>query len=186
MSDTEIIELYLERNENAVNETAKQYGSYCRTIAMNVLQNPEDADECVNDAYLCLWNAIPPEHPKAFSTYIGRITRNLSIKKYKKRNAQKRGGNETALLLSELENCVPSAHSVAKEVEASELAEMIDEFLQSVKKDDRVYFVNRYSYGDSVPEIAKRYNASEGKVTMSLHRTRKKLKAYLEKRGITL
>ena len=188
MTDLEIIELYRGRSEDAITQTKKQYGAYCSAVAMRILHNKEDAEECVNDAYLALWNAIPPESPDSIKAFIGGITRNLSVKLYKKRTAKKRGGDETTLLLSELEACVPSAVNVQNEVEVNDLARIIDEFLHSgrVTKQDRIFFVNRYSYGDTVPEIARQFAASESKVKMSLFRTRKKLKIELMKRGITL
>jgi RNA polymerase sigma-70 factor (ECF subfamily) len=186
LCDKQIIDLYLQRSEDAINETEKQYGSYCRAIAMNILHNHEDAAEAVNDTYLNVWNAIPPQCPAKFSTFIGRITRNISLNKYKSQKTQKRGGNETTLLLSELENCVSSAQSVEDEVDGKILEEAIDSFLSSIKQEDMVYFVSRYWYTDSVAQIAQQFNVSEGKINMNLCRTRKKLKIYLEKRGITL
>ena len=186
MTDIEIIDLYFNRSESAISETEKQYGSYCLAIAMNILHNKEDSAECVNDTFLSLWNSIPPEHPKKFSAYIGRITRNLSIKMYKKQTTQTRGGNETALLLSELDLCIPSVSNVESEVEMSDLVQAINSFLLSIKKEDRIFFVNRFWYADTIPEIARQFNVGESKVGVSLHRTRKKLKTYLEKRGITL
>jgi RNA polymerase sigma-70 factor (ECF subfamily) len=186
LKDSEIINLYLARSENAINETARQYGAYCHAIAMNILHNREDADECLNDAYLNLWNSIPPEIPREFSTYIGRITRNLSIKRYRARKALKRGGNDTTLLLSELESCIPSDSDVQNEVEMSELARKIDSFLASINQEDKFYFTLRYWYAESISEIAKQFGAGESKVKVSLHRTRKKLKAYLEKEGFVI
>jgi RNA polymerase sigma-70 factor (ECF subfamily) len=153
---------------------------------MNILHNREDADECVNDTYMRVWNAIPPERPKTFSTFIGRITRNLSLDKHKSQRVQKRGGGEVTLLLSELENCVPSAQSVDDAVDGKILEEAINSFLRSIKKEDRVFFVNRYWYGETIAEIANQFNVKEGKIIMNLLRTRNKLKIYLEKRGITI
>ncbi|MCL1867298.1 MAG: sigma-70 family RNA polymerase sigma factor [Oscillospiraceae bacterium] len=186
MTDTEIIDLYEQRSESAITATAKQYGSYCRVIAMNVLHNKEDADECVNDTYMSLWELIPPERPRVLSAYIGRIARNLSAKKYRARNAEKRGGGKSALLFSELEECIPDSQTVESEVDTNVLAREIDSFLLSLKEEDRDFFVNRYWYTDSVTDISTRFGVSESRVKMSLHRTRNKLKAYLEERGITL
>ncbi|MCL1866016.1 MAG: sigma-70 family RNA polymerase sigma factor [Oscillospiraceae bacterium] len=189
MSDNEIIGLYLDRAESAITATAKQYGAYCTAIAMNILHNKEDADECVNDAYMKLWNSIPPERPEKFSAYIGKIARNLSIMKYKKLSAQKRGGSGTDILLSELDSCVPTAATAANvenKAEMNELVGAINDFLSAIKKEDRLFFVSRYWYADTVPEIAKSLNVGESRVGVSLHRTRKKLRVYLEKRGITL
>ena len=185
MTDNEIIELYLQRSENAINETTRQYGSYCSAIAMSILHNKEDVDECMNDTYLSVWNSIPPQHPTNFSAFIGKITRNLSLDRYRKKNTQKRGGDETTLLFSELELCIPSARSVEDVADMNDLAKMIDIFLATIRKEDKFYFVLRYWYSETVPEIARQFNVAVGKVTMSLHRTRKKLKKYLEKRGFT-
>ena len=112
MDDTMIIDLYWERSESAINETALKYGNYCTKIAMNILQSREDSEECVNDTYLKTWDAIPPQRPAKLSAFLGRITRNLSFNKYKARSTQKRGGTDIELLLSELEDCIPSSSSV--------------------------------------------------------------------------
>jgi RNA polymerase sigma-70 factor (ECF subfamily) len=155
---------------------------------MNILQNREDSEEAVNDAYLAAWSSIPPESPAPLSTYIGRLVRNISLNKYEARNAKKRGGRpedgSATLMLSELEECIPSARNVEEEVDGNELARTIDEFLATVKQEDRFYFVRRYWHYCSVPEIARQFSVGESKVKVSLHRTRKKLKAYLEERGI--
>ncbi|MCL2633438.1 MAG: sigma-70 family RNA polymerase sigma factor [Oscillospiraceae bacterium] len=185
MTDIEILDLYEKRCQSAIDETAKRYGAYCTAIAMNILKNREDAEECVNDAYLNVWNTIPPNRPAIFSSFIGRITRNVSLNKYKSRKVQKRSGDETALLLSELNDCVPAVSSVESEVDMRVLEKAIDEFLSGVSKNDRLFFMRRYWYNDSVLSIAERFSVSESKVTSSLFRTRKKLKIHLEKEGIS-
>jgi RNA polymerase sigma-70 factor (ECF subfamily) len=184
MTDVQILDLYETRSESAIAETANRYGSYCTAIAMNILHNTQDAEEAVNDAYLAAWNAIPPEQPRIFAAFLGRITRNISLDRYKAQKAQKRGGNETDLLLSELEACIPSARSVENEVDENELSKTIDSFLASIGEDDAAYFFCRYWHCESVPQIARKFGAGESKVKMSLHRTRKKLKTYLNERGI--
>ena len=186
MTDTEIIDLYWERSESAIHETERRYGRYCTTIAMNILRNEEDAEECVNDTYFKAWNSIPPERPSVFPAFLGRIARNLALDKYKARKAQKRASDETALLLSELEDCIPSGRSVEDEVDAGIAAEAIDRFLSFTKKEDRVLFVRRYWYADSITMIAQRYSMGESRVKTNLFRTRNKLKDYLEKEGITI
>jgi len=183
LTDEGIIELYLQRSENAIKETSLQYNAYCTAIAMNILHNKEDAEESVNDTYLKVWNSIPPQIPTKFSTFIGRITRNISLNKYEINNAKKRGGSETAVLLSELENCIASADSVEDDFDKSFLDETINDFILTLKKEDMAYFICRYWYLDSVLQIMNKFKVSEGKVTMSLHRSRKKLKVYLEKKG---
>ena len=186
MDDTAILDLYLERSESAISETAKHYGPFCSAIAMNILQIKEDAEECVNDTYLKAWNAIPPQRPSVFSSFLGRITRNLSLDRYKARKTQKRSGDETALLLSELDECIRSDSNVEDEIEAEAVAKMIDEFLSGIAKDDRLLFVRRYWYADSIARIAARFAVGESKVKTSLFRMRNKLKDYLEREGVTI
>jgi len=186
MTDTGILELYESRSESAITETAKLYGAYCTSIAFNILRNKEDADECVNDTYLNAWNSIPPKRPAVLSSFVGRITRNLALNRYKLHRADKRGGNETTLLLSELEWCVKSADSVEDAVDVSFLGKAIDSFLSGIKKEDRIFFVRRYWYADSISEIAKRFSAGESRVKTNLHRTRNKLKLHLENEGILI
>jgi RNA polymerase sigma-70 factor (ECF subfamily) len=179
MTDKEILDLYEKRSETAISETANQYGAYCTAIAMNILKNKEDAEECVNDAYLNAWNAIPPARPALFSSFIGRITRNISLNKYKSRKSQKRRGDETALLLSELEACVPAESTVEAEVDMRILEQAIDDFLSALTRNDRLFFMRRYWYNDSVADIARRFSVSDSKVMSSLFRTRNKLKVKL-------
>ena len=183
-TDAQLLELYESRDESAIEKTAEHYGAYCTSIAMNILRNKEDADECVNDTYLKAWNAIPPEQPRVFSSFIGRITRNLAINKYKSKTTHKRSGHETAVLLGELEDCIPAAVNVEEEIESRDLSRIIKEYLSKLREEDRKFFVCRYWYNDSVPEIAELHEVSIGKVQMSLHRTRKRLKVYLKKEGV--
>ena len=181
-----IINLYWARSESAISETALKYNGYCMKIAMNILQNREDSDECVSDTYLKAWNAIPPQRPIVFSSFLGRITRNLSLDIYKKRKAKKRCGNEVELLLSELEGCIPSSFSVEAEYETGAIAKIMDSFLSSVDSDNRIVFVRRYWYADSISSISARFNMSESKVKSMLFRIRNKLKVYLEKEGVMI
>ena len=155
-------------------------------IAMNILRNEEDSEECVNDTYLKAWNAIPPQCPAIFSSFLGRITRNLSLDKYKARKTQKRGGDETALLLSELEDCVAAVQTIEDEFDAKLLEEAIETFLSAIPLDDRLLFVRRYWYADSIAGIAERFSISESKVKTTLFRTRNKLKNHLKKEGISI
>jgi len=186
LTDMGILDLYWSRSESAITETALKYGSYCSTIALNILRNNEDSEECVNDAYLNAWNAIPPQRPAVLSSFLGRIVRNLSLDKYKSRKAEKRSGDETALLLSELQDCVPSIYSVVDEVEAKVLEKIIDSFLSQIEKPDRVFFMRRYWYADQISLISERFAISESRVKTSLYRTRKKLKITLEKEGFVV
>lgn len=186
MEDTEIIELYWIRSENAIEETAEKYGKYCKSIVYNILQNREDTEECLNDTWFHTWNAIPTERPYEFRTWLGRIARNLAFDRYRKLTAKKRGGREMDILLSELDDCIPTIKTVEKEIEDTQLAELINSYLKSQKKENRMIFMRRYYYSDSVKEIAKRFQISESKVKSSLFRTRKGLREYLEKEEINL
>jgi len=186
LDDNMILDLYWARSESAISETAQKYGGYCTKIAMNILQNSEDTEECVNDTYLKTWNAIPPQRPTIFSSFLGKIIRNLSLNKYKEQRAKKRGGYEVVLLLDELEDCVPSGNRVEYEYEAGVIAQTIDRFLHSIDAESRIVFVRRYWYVDSIRSIAARFQMSESKVKSMLFRTRSKLRIYLEKEGIAI
>ena len=186
MDDNSIIDLYWERSESAISETAQKYGNYCTTIALNILHNKEDADECVNDTYMKTWNAIPPQRPTTFSAFLGKIARNLSINKYKEYRAQKRGSYEIPILLEELEGCIPSANSIEAEYEAGILVKAIDHYLGLLDPENRIVFVRRYWYVDSISSIASRFQMSESKVKSMLFRTRNKLRIYLEKEGVSI
>ncbi|MCL1866478.1 MAG: sigma-70 family RNA polymerase sigma factor [Oscillospiraceae bacterium] len=184
MTDSEIIALYFSRSESAINETSKKYGAYCTAVAMNVLHDREDAEECVSDAFLKAWNAIPPDSPDVLSAFLAKITRNISINRYKAAKASKRGGNEVPLLLGELESCVPSRYSVEGEADSRLLGESIDRFLDTVGRNERVFFVRRYWFNESIAAIAERFGVGESRVAVSLYRTRNKLRVCLEKEGL--
>jgi len=186
MDDVMIIDLYWARSESAIRETAAKYGKYCNTIAINILRDREDADECVNDTYLKVWNAIPPERPAVFSAFVGKITRNLSLNKYKKQRAQKRGGGEVTLILDELEGCIPSTSGVESAWESDIMIEAINAFLRSIDTPERIVFVRRYWYADSIVSIAVRFRMRESKVKSMLYRTRSKFRVFLEKEGIMI
>lgn len=183
MEDARIVDMYWARSERAIDETSKKYGRYCYSIACQILADPEDAEECVNDAYLGAWNSIPPHRPAVLSTFLGKITRRISIDKWRGRTAEKRGGGEMALALDELAECVPSGHDVEREAESAELAEAIDRFVMALPIMERRVFICRYWYLDSVSDISRRFGFSQSKVKMMLHRQRKKLLAYLEGEG---
>lgn len=185
MEDGKIIELFWARDETAITETAKKYSKYCFRISNTILQNSEDAEECVNDTYLNAWNAMPPHRPARLSTFLGKITRNLSLQKHIKYSAQKRGGGQVELALSELEECIPAKTGVEQAAEGQLLAETLDAFLRGLPQEVRGIFVARYWYLYPVQEIAKRNGISESKVKSMLYRTRKKLKACLEREGFT-
>ena len=181
LEDSDIIELYLKRDERAIDETATKYGPYCEKIALNILNNQFDAEECVNDTYLRTWNSIPPTLPRIFSAFLAKITRNVAIDKYKSRNAEKRIANPISL--DELSECVGDG-TISDQLEISAIGSAISKFLHGESEINRRIFVRRYFFEDSVRDIAKFYRISESKVKTSLHRTRERLKRFLEKEGI--
>ena len=186
MEDQQIVQLYFDREERAIPETAKKYGRYFMTIARNILGNGEDAEECVNDTYLQAWNTIPPNRPQMLSAFLGKIVRNLAFNKYKYNTADKRGKGELPLVLQELAGCIPSAEDVAKTYEKKELTQMINEFLAALPEEKRRLFVRRYWYTDSVNDIARHYGMSPAAVSMSLKRLREKLHHFLKERRYEL
>jgi RNA polymerase sigma-70 factor (ECF subfamily) len=186
MNDKEIIQLYCDRDETAIAETAKKYGSYCQYIAHNILHNQEDAEECVNDTYLGAWKSIPPQLPLRLSTYLGKITRNLSLNRYQQYTAEKRGGGQTELALAELEDCIPADQDMEKLLDDMVLTEAIERFLYRQTEDKRNIFTRRYWYLSPIRDIAKEYGMTESKVSSILFRMRNELKAHLEKEGIPL
>ena len=186
MDDKLIIDLYWARSESAVSKTAEKYGNYCFSIAVNILQNQADAEECVNDTYLKAWEAIPPQRPGILGSFLGKITRNLALNKYQEQRTKKRGGGEVSLLLSELEDCIPSLSTVESEHDSNIVVEAINSCLISMNSESRNVFVRRYWYADPVKAIAARFQMSESKVKSMLFRARKTLKAHLEKEGVIL
>ncbi len=183
MDDKSIIDLYLDRSENAISETSEKYGKYCFSIAFNILSDKEDSEESVNDTYLAAWNNIPPRVPSILSTFLGKITRNISLNRWKSRRAYKRGGGEVPLALDELEECVSTGESVEETFEKKELLRSVNRFLDALPDMERNLFVCRYWYLDSIHDIALRFGFTESKVTSMLHRIRGKLRKHLEKEG---
>lgn len=181
MDDHRIVELYWERSEQAIKETASKYADYCYAIAYNILGNREDSEESVNDTYLDAWNSMPPHRPAALSTFLGKITRRISIDKLRARNAEKRGGSNLTLALEELEECLSARDDLQKELDAQILAEALNSFLEELSEIERRVFLCRYWYVDSLEVIAKQFGFSPSKVKSMLHRTREKLRKYLEK-----
>lgn len=186
MDDAKIVQLYWDRDEQAIPATASKYGNYCTCIAKNILGNCEDAEECVNDAYLHTWNAIPPHRPKRLSTFLGKIVRNLAFGRYAHNTAEKRGGGELTAVLEELAGCVSGSDDVEQRYEQKELAAAINDFLGTLPSEKRKIFVCRYWYTDGVNEIAAQYGMTCGAVSMTLKRLRTKLHNYLAERGYEL
>ncbi len=186
MNDKDIIQLYWNRDPEALSATAQKYGNYCTSIAQNILGNREDAEECVNDAFLNTWNTIPPNQPTILSAFLGTITRNLAFNKYKHNHAKKRGNGEIMTVLDELAECVSGFDTVEQEIDRRELVETINFFLDTLTPKKRSLFICRYWYSDSISTIARRYGMTEGNVATTLNRLRTKLKEYLLERGYDL
>lgn len=186
MKDSEILDLYWAREEKAIEESQKSYGRYCYSIAWNILYDREDSDECVNDTWLRAWNAIPPERPGKLALFLGTITRNLSLDRWKGKHTVKRGSGEMMFALDELAECVPDSHTVEDAVCAGELERLLNRFLRELPEQECNVFLRRYWYVEEYSEIARRYGMKLNTVKTSLFRTRAKLKQYLEKEGIVL
>ena len=182
MDDSKIIELFYERSEQAIIELSKKYGSICRKAANNILNNKLDTEECVNDAFLVVWNTIPPQKPDRLLSYVCRIVRNLALKKYYENTAQRRNSIYD-IALDEISDCIPASFSVEDEIAAKEAAGLIDSFLESLDKQSRVMFVRRYWYADSIEELAELFHKSKHYVSVRLSRIRKALKQHLLEEG---
>lgn len=185
MDDRKIIELFYERSEQAIIELSEKYGAICNRIAYNILNNRLDVEECLSDAYLAVWNVIPPQNPDPLASYVCRIVRNLALKKYHANSALKRNSTYD-ICLDELMHCLPSASSVEAEVEANEFAEKIDEFLETLDQQNRVLFVRRYWHADSLEELAELFQINKHNVSVRLYRIRKKLQKFLIEEGVSL
>ena len=183
MTDEEIVELYFSRNQTALSATAERYGGFLRAVSVSILHNGRDAEECVSDTYLACWNTIPPERPRSLKAYAGALCRNISFDCYKRSHAQKRGGGKTETLLSEIEEFLP-AEGQGSDYEENAAAEAINDFLSSLKTEERIVFVRRYWFSDDIKEIAARMGFSESKVKSLLFRLRGKLKEKLLREGI--
>lgn len=185
MDDQAIIALYHARDERAIAETDAKYGVFCRTLARNILTQPLDAEECVNDTWLRAWNAMPPERPARLKSWLGRIVRNLSLDRWRHSRAAKRGAG-LDILLSELEDCVPVGETPEAAVEAAELGESISRWLRTRSADDRGLFLRRYWYGEGVQTLAVQAGISPQRVSKRLCTMRQALKAHLEQEGFCI
>lgn len=185
-TDEEIVALYWSRNEEAIRQTADTLGHYCYTVAYNILGNTEDAEECVNDTYLALWNAIPPARPASLKHFVTRILRNLALNRYKEQNRDKRGGGQVPLALEELSEVVSDTEDIPADYAKKEILKSISVFLRGCSARDCGIFLDRYVRLESTETLSARYQIKEAQVLLILSRTRKKLKAYLEKEGYTL
>lgn len=183
MSDEEIIEMFFNRSEQAIWELNNKYGKICHNLSYNIVNNSQDAEECVNDAYLGAWNAIPPAHPNPLLTYICKIVRNISLKLYWRKKADKRNSHYT-IAMEEIEACIADSNTVETEIEAKELARIVENFLDTLTLENRIIFMRRYWFSDSYKDIAKLVGLSEKNVSVRLTRIREKMKQYLLEREV--
>ncbi|MBP3348598.1 MAG: RNA polymerase sigma factor [Clostridia bacterium] len=180
MEDESIIELFFARDEKAIEQVQQKYYSYCRRIAWNILKDDRDAEECVNDLYMRLWNSIPPNRPQSLTAFIARLTRNLALDRYKAQQTDKRRAENACVPLDELDECIQGDSGAA----VSELGDAINRFLRGCSQESRKIFVSRYFFAMSIEEISAKYGISSAKTRTQLTRTRKKLKDFLIKEGI--
>ena len=183
MEDSKIIELYFDRDQKAIAATEEKYGAYCFSVAERILRNAEDAEECVSDMYLRVWNAIPPKKPNVLRLFLAGIIRNLAIDRYCANKAEKRGGGDAGLILDELAECIAQEGNLVSDYEGKELGESINKFIKGLPERDGNIFLRRYFFTEPVSMIAEKYGLKENNVTVILSRTRKKLKSHLIKEG---
>ena len=186
MEDHMIIDLYWARDQRAIVESEDKYGPYCRAIARGILERREDAEECVNDTWLQAWNAMPPQRPNILSAFFGRLTRNLSLDRWRRERAAKRGGSQAEAALHELEDCLPDLRGPEEHLEAGETAAIISAFLRKQPELDQKLFIRRYFHLESIAALAERFRLTQGQVKSRLHRTRAKLKHTLEQEGVAV
>ena len=182
MTDSQIIALFWERNEDAIRETDAAYGRKLYAVSDKILRSAQDAEESVSDTYMRAWDTIPPQRPNYFFAYLAKICRNCSLSRLQWNSASKRSA-EIVSLTQEMENCIPD-RSHERKLEGEEIGRVLNQFLDSISLESRLIFMRRYWYTDSIAEIAARYNISQAKVKTQLHRTRNKLQLYLAKEGI--
>ena len=183
IEDEKIVELFFERSEQAIQELGNKYGKVCRKLSYNIVNNMQDAEECVNDAYLGAWNAIPPEKPDPLLTYLCKIVRNISLKMYYRKEAARRNSTY-AIAMEEIEACLAAPNTVETEFEARELARVIESFLDTLTAENRVIFMRRYWFSDSCKDIAKLVGLTEKNISVRLTRIRRKMKKYLDRKSV--
>ena len=186
MNDEGIIKLFFAREEAAISETDKKYGSYCRRLTLNILESREDSEECVNDTYMKLWNTIPPKRPGSLGAFAAAVARNAALNMLRGRTSEKRGGGDTCVPFDEISECLPSAQSVESAVDEKELINALNRFLGSLDSRKRKIFMKRYFHFFTMSEIASDTGMSEENVRTVLFRTREKLRVFLEKEGINI
>ena len=183
MEDTDIIKLYFDRDQNAIEETRKKYGGYCLSLAYRILENYQDSEECVNDILLAAWNSIPPNRPKVFRMFLAKLTRNRALNRLKAENALKRGNGEKEMVYEELSEFISDGSRIEDELVAKELEQTINRFVADLPEREGDIFIRRYFFVEPVKDIAEGYGMTPGNVSVTLNRTRKKLKEYLENNG---
>lgn len=183
MDDEQIIELFFSRSELAISELDTKYGKVCYKLSYNILNDWQDAEECVNDAYLCTWDMIPPQRPNPLLTFVCKLVRNISISRHRANTAKKRSSTYS-IALNEIEHCISSSVSIEEEIEANTLSSVIENFLDILPEESRVVFMRRYWFSDSYAEIAKLTGITEKNVSVKLTRIRKQLRNYLMERGV--
>lgn len=183
MEDEKIIEMFFMRSEQGIQELNTKYGKVCHKLSYNIVNSIQDAEECVNDAYLGAWNAIPPARPHPLLTYICKIVRNISLKNYYRKETAKRSGSYT-IAMEEIEACIEDPNTIEIEIEARELARMIENFLETLTIENRVIFMRRYWFSDSCKDIAEFVGLTEKNISVRLTRIRQKMKDYLIEREV--
>ncbi len=183
MDDLQIIDLYWKRSESAIRETDKKYGKFCYGLAFHVLGNREDAEESVSDTYLATWNALPPNRPTHLMAFLGKVTRRISIDRWRGQSAQKRGGGQVELCLEELAECASGGPGIEEAAVIKEACAALNRFLDQLPQEERTIFVRRYFLMDPISDISRSFGYTEDKVRSMLHRTRKKLYGKLTKEG---
>lgn len=183
IDDEKIIEMFFERSEQGIRELHNKYGKVFHHLSYNIVGNQQDAEECVNDAYLGAWNAIPPARPNPLLTYLCKIVRNISLKLYHKSEAMKRSSQHT-VAMEEIEACVAATNTVEAEIDAKELAHIIENFLDTLTDENRVIFMRRYWFSDSCKDIAELVGLTEKNISVRLTRIRQKMKEYLPEREV--
>ena len=182
-NDAQIVDFYWNRDARAISASMDRYGSYCFSIANGILNNAQDAEECVNDTWLRAWNAIPPTRPTVLKVFFAKITRHLSFDKYKAGKTLKRGGGNIQLVLDELAECIADESDVEGQVDAKELGKVINQFVASLTEREQNLFVRRYFFSDPIKAIANRYDLNESTVHVTLSRIRKRLRSHLSREG---
>jgi len=186
IEDPTILNLFFTRDEGALTATKQKYGRSLHKVAYNVLLDNHDAEECVNDTLHRAWEAIPPKRPEFLGAYLSKITRNLSLKRWRAASAQKRGGSQADLMLSELADTIPQSQTVEGSFEYTQTVQAINDCLRGMEANNRVVFVRRYFFGDSVQDLCRQFKSSESKIKSILYRARQKLKIHLEREGVVI